>query len=340
MSQESTLLYQCTFCYPILEGILTYLSASEASLFISVIGLRNHPEIKGTIDRFSNIYRDMPELLNWMRLMASKGHSIWLAGGGLAALRSRICSPLKYWGEGNGEKTIRLWVMVKSSAADEELVRRRQSRPSTYYAITEDGDVVWSRTPQMKALRGTRKLIFGNVIPLPGTFGNNPSPSQTGWLKSNIPNTNKIEFVCKFGVDEGLLPSGRTPTRVPIYDICPIAHDKAHHSRICCATLGPGAIWSCSVYAPGRKSEIFTVPYIDVGQSLTMESPRETRFPPYRLHTSCWSDDFEAVYRGGDLAGVFLGKKGQFAVKIRCCDYDKNICREYQVVPGRSVPRN
>ncbi|KAJ3578092.1 hypothetical protein NPX13_g2476 [Xylaria arbuscula] len=324
--------------HPLPADAASAMPASEASLFIGVLGLKSHPEIEGTIDRYTNIFRDMPEMLSWMRLMASKGHRVWLAGGGLAVLRSRIRSPLRYWREGNGNNTIRLWVMVKASAADEELAQRRHSKPSAYYALTEDGDVVWSRTPQMRALRGTGKFMYGNVLPLPGTFcDDDPYPSGTGWLKSNLGNSNKIEFVCNFGVDEELLLSHRTPTRVPIYDICPIAHDKSHLSRRCCATLGPGAMWLRSVYASGRKSEVFTLPYIDVTHSIAMESSREPKLPQHRLHTSLWSDDFETIYKGGDLAGVFLEKKGQFAVKIRCCDYEGNICREYQVASSCSV---
>ncbi|KAI1158997.1 hypothetical protein F5B18DRAFT_638769 [Nemania serpens] len=266
MSQQSTpLLYQCVRHYPVLKRILTHLSASETSLFISVLKLKDEHDIKRSADRYANIFRDMPEMLSWMRLIASKGHRVWLAGGGLAALRSRICNPLEYWPEGDGNNTIRLWVMVKASGADEELARRRHSKPSAYYALTEDGDVVWSHTPQMKALRATGKFMFGNVVPLPGTFGDRRYPRKTGWLKSNLGNSNKIEFVCNFGVDEELVLGYHTPpTRVPVYDICPIAHDKSHPSRICCATLGPGAMWLRSLHAPGRESEAFALPSVPV----------------------------------------------------------------------------
>ncbi|KAJ2987976.1 hypothetical protein NUW58_g4218 [Xylaria curta] len=125
----------------------TAIPASEAPLFISVLGLRSNDENKRTTGRYANIFWDMPEMSSWMRLMASKGHRVWLAGGGLAALRSRICSPLRYWREGNGNNTIRLWIVVTALAADEELAWRRHSKPSVYYALTKDGDVVWSHTP-------------------------------------------------------------------------------------------------------------------------------------------------------------------------------------------------
>ncbi|KAJ2993975.1 hypothetical protein NUW58_g1678 [Xylaria curta] len=128
-------------------GHAEMLVASEAPLFISVLGLRSNDENKRTTGRYANIFWDMPEMSSWMRLMASKGHRVWLAGGGLAALRSRICSPLRYWREGNGNNTIRLWIVVTALAADEELAWRRHSKPSVYYALTKDGDVVWSHTP-------------------------------------------------------------------------------------------------------------------------------------------------------------------------------------------------
>lgn len=39
-----------------------------------------------------------------------------------------------------------------------------------------------------------------------------------------------------------------------------------------------------------------------MSHSIAMESSREPKLPQYQLHTSYWSDDFEAIYKGGDLA--------------------------------------
>ncbi|KAI0163884.1 hypothetical protein GGR57DRAFT_451741 [Xylariaceae sp. FL1272] len=172
--------------------LLACLSASDATLFMSAIGLRYHPETKSTVDRYTSIYRDMPELFDWMNQMLSKGHSVSLAGGGLAALYARINAPLTYWRQGKGTDTIRLW----------ELALRQ-------------GTVVWSRTPRMRELLGTGGIMYGNVIPLPGAF---PGPRRA--------NPGGIETVCYVGQDEDRISESRTPNGVPVFEICPIAHTE------------------------------------------------------------------------------------------------------------------
>ncbi|KAI0191346.1 hypothetical protein F4808DRAFT_443938 [Astrocystis sublimbata] len=330
MSRTLSLVRQCANCYPILESLLVYLSASEATLFTTLIGLRHHAAVKNVVDRFASIYRDMPELFAWMSQMLSKGHSVWLAGGGLTALYARIETPLRYWSQGRGTDTIRLWVVVKASAADQELARRRRLRPSTYYALTEDEDVVWSHTPQMKELRRAGKLTYSNMVPIPGAFPDHRLGDRKGWLKSDVLSNHGIETVCYVGRHEEQMGESLTPDAVPIFEVCPMAHGKEHPATICCAELGPGATYSGSVRAHRRTSETFIVPYIDVGYTLAADHPRSAAGPPQRLHRSHWDESLERLCHRGSATS--LQESHEFFVKLRCPDFPGDLNRDYQVV--------
>ncbi|KAI8623438.1 hypothetical protein F5Y19DRAFT_492630 [Xylariaceae sp. FL1651] len=356
MTPIRNLLRRCVFCYPILQSLLSHLGSTESAAFIQSIGLLGHVEVQGTVNKFSNLLRDMPEMADWMRAMISKGHSVWLAGRDLVALKSRISDPNQYWNQGNGENTIRLWVMVKATAADQELSRRRQKKPQTYYQITENGDVVWSGTPEMELKAG----IWGNVVPLPGTFlPTDPSP-ENGWLKSTVPNNNNIEFVCcHYGHNISMF-SGSTNSRIPIFRICPMSREKTHDAKLCSEQYGPGALRMEIRDAAGSILELFTVPYINVCRYLSsIQQSQDMEAPTNQLNMSFWRKNFDAIednvsanIKGGPVVEYFTSLVaatnqaydnvlsrygGQFAMKLACNGHEVRITRELQLVSDTLV---
>lgn len=305
---SSILLWTCTYYYPVLEKILDNLSATEASILLAVIGLGYGSGMTTNFKRYLSIYRDMPELQDWWHLMASKGHSIWLAGSGLETLRSRIRDPLQYWNKGHGRDTIRLWLLVKASRADQELARRKKIDPLARYALTESGDIVWNCTPEMEKLKSSGRFVYGNIIPIPGTFPRRDDIDDS-WRKSDVPNENHIEFVCSLGWRERI---GLTSTPIPTYEICAMVQGQRHLGERYCDRLGPGA-----VYLPKglKQVDLYMVPYIQI-----MHEPATERLVvPENAEISLRTQDLGACAQDKDALIETVEKNMAVFVQIGCC---------------------
>lgn len=306
----SILLWMCTYYYPILEKILDNLSATESSILLAVIGLGYGSGTTTNFKRYLSIYRDMPELEDWWHLMASKGHSIWLAGSGLATLESRIRDPLQYWNKGYGRDTIRLWLLVKASRADQELARRKKIDPLAQYALTESGDIVWSRTPEMEKLKSSGRFVYGNIIPIPGTFPRRDDIDDS-WRKSDVPNENRIEFVCSLGWRERI---GLTSTPIPTYEICTMVQGQCHLGERYCDSLGPGAV---HLSKPPKQVDLYVVPYIQI----THEPITRRLEVPGKAEMSQCTQDLRACARDKHAAIGIREKNMAISIQLGCCNY-------------------
>lgn len=319
--EPSFLLRVCTYYYPVLERILDNLSASESAMLLAITGSRYGSGMATSFKSYLSIYRDMPELHDWWHLMASKGHSIWLVGSGLATLESRIRDPLGYWNRGYGEDTIRLWLMVKASSADQELVRRKKIDPLAQYALTECGDTVWRGTPQMEKLKSGGKYVYGNIIPIPGTFPRRDDIDDS-WRRSDVPNENRIEFVCSLGWRERI---GLAWTPAPTYEICAMVQGQRHLGERYCDKLGPGAL---HLQKRPKQVDLYTVPYAEV----THDPATGRLMMPGKVEMWQWSQELWACARDKDEAIAILEKDAAFFVRIGGCNRIFHCSWSYQVI--------
>lgn len=194
-SEISRLEHICTCFYPILRIILQYLSGSDAAVLLSVIGLFQNPGWQGITKKSVTLLRDIPEHVDWISQMVSKGHAAFLIGGDLEIWRSRQKYPLTH----GTRSPLRLWLAVRVSRELRDERRRRQEvRPNAYFLVSKDGDVVWG--PSREAYNLSKSGVTYSkttIIPPPGNAENLPylENGRTSWMKTCVPNENGIEIV-------------------------------------------------------------------------------------------------------------------------------------------------
>ncbi|KAK4107442.1 hypothetical protein N656DRAFT_509171 [Canariomyces notabilis] len=158
-----------TFIYytPILNSVLSCLSALDASIFLAVLGLSFHPDWRNTVKMFTSPLRDIPEVAPWITTMIENGHAAFLIGADL----NRWRYPLTTYS--NARFPLRLWLAVRvRRGVDKELTRRKlhesqqQARLGLgpYFAVTESGHVVWGPSRQTRGLRNV--LTRQSLIPI------------------------------------------------------------------------------------------------------------------------------------------------------------------------------
>ena len=138
----------CDSSYAVLQSLLSCLSATDASAFLSATGIRFSTPTE-ILDKYLDVHRDMPEYEDWMKLMILKGHTVLLAGADLDLLRYRLKYPFRYWKKGLGERKLRLWLLVAAMEAEYEMWQRRHAgaQGSTDFYINVRGDVSWDTPP-------------------------------------------------------------------------------------------------------------------------------------------------------------------------------------------------
>ena len=203
----------CERSYPVLESALSALSGSDASLFLSVTGLRKVISQR-TLERYVSIYRDMPEQIGWMRTMASRDHTVILAGAGINQVFNRLKYPLTYWKRGMGESTIRLWFLVvtmedcrkqEMETTLEDTVRYVDIngfvKSSTRFGVFK-GEHLYSFVVSGDHEPCDKFLDFEvGILPTLGTwprcneYSDTYPPRNTRWFIDPTPNENRIQFV-------------------------------------------------------------------------------------------------------------------------------------------------
>ncbi|KAK4163060.1 hypothetical protein QBC43DRAFT_301545 [Cladorrhinum sp. PSN259] len=96
---------------PVLDTIMSHLSASDASAFLTATDLRSKLS-EEYIKKHLDVVNDMPEHADWIRQAIKDGHRVYLAGAGIGMLSARIQYPTSYWRRGLGQDTIVLWLIV------------------------------------------------------------------------------------------------------------------------------------------------------------------------------------------------------------------------------------
>lgn len=170
--------------YPIVESILSNLSATDTSAFAYSIGMEFSDAQK---KKYMSVLRDIPEHCGWIEQMQSMGNEVTLVGKDLERIQWRIDNPGKY--DRRGEVPICIWLAV----VDMEHTRaNRVEGSSTRYLMSFSGNMSIA-TGYYGALLGSGGhystmfiLRYGHTERLPGSLD---------WHVSTIPNANNIKVV-------------------------------------------------------------------------------------------------------------------------------------------------
>lgn len=285
---------------PILDSILQHLSGSESALLLSILHLLRDRQL---VRKHVTPIRDLPEYADWIELMISKGHAVFLLGEDVDNLRFRLEKPQTYWAQGRGKNALRIWLLARTSKTA-TLAFKEQGRPFTdqgpgpspriagksRYWLTSDGDLQYPKT--VEEVRHFRHLevsgtvqLNGKLIPIPGMShdirGSVFRHTRSNWQRTTIKNSNSIDIVCADDCGdvyetEEFSQQITDPHITPMFEFCPTKRErqtayleKSHMrhaygiAREDCHILGPGSLQLPRV-AFQRPSSGFTLPYFCV----------------------------------------------------------------------------
>lgn len=170
--------------YPIVESILSNLSATDTSAFAYSIGMELSDAQK---KKYMSILRDIPEHHGWIDQMQSMGNEATLVGKDLERIQWRIDNPGEY--DRRGEAPICIWLAV----VDMEHTRANHAEgTSTRYLMSCSGSmsIVTGYYGALLGSGGHYSTMFilrhGHTERLPGSLD---------WHVSTIPNANNIKVV-------------------------------------------------------------------------------------------------------------------------------------------------
>ena len=308
-SEISRLENICVCFYPVLRKILQYLSGSDAAILLSVIGLFRNPEWQGITKKSVTLLRDIPEHVDWIHQMISKGHTALLIGGDLETWRSRLQYPLTH----RRRSPLRLWLAVRvSREVRDERRRREEVRRYDHFLVATDGGVVWGPSREAREARKSGMAFSKTtIIPPPGYAGDLPLPGNdwTSWMKTYVPNENGIDLVWAYTND--------MYGDLPLIEMCPTLwydlqencqRNGYHYSKIACKRcdpLTPGASFRREKFS----RSIFRLPYFDCKRMVYSES----HVPAINEH--------DEIIHPDDLA---------FALKLDCVPGPTNVMEKIQ----------
>ena len=249
------------------EGVLNYLSGSEAASFLAALNILGDKEWKRTRDQFVSFLRDVPEHSPWIEGLMSKGHKVFFVGRDVTIWKKRLEDPVGYWKEHSdpwNEEPLKVWIAVR-------VVTDMFKKPSTSHGLRNryyhsyGTDVNGNIFTKILKQRLGRHILRRNILPVSGDV----QPTQSvAWRRSTKPNNIRVVWAD--------FPDGSEQS-TPHVRICPIQgnsrrtndamngnHYRQNHS---CLLLPPGAV--CEI-SPIRKLCTF-MPYIDLGDGKLQE---------------------------------------------------------------------
>lgn len=127
---------QCLAYFPILDCLLSYLSATDSSIVLGLIGVL-YTNDNNAYKRYVDVFRDIPEYASWIKQMLSKGHTVLLVGKDLEALELSYKYPLWYWREHSRSEVRSLWLVALTTKMRKDSLRKTDAIP----AMDESGDI-------------------------------------------------------------------------------------------------------------------------------------------------------------------------------------------------------
>ena len=267
-SPPSTAIY----LYPILEAVLSFLSALDASFLLAVLGLKFQLDWQGVVEKFTSPLRDLPEVAPWIATIIKNGHAAFLIGGDL----NRWRYPLTTYDQ--SRSTLRLWLALRVRRdVDEELARRRESgtlRP--FFIIANSGHEVYGPGKQARELMLSNNVVLtdSSLIPIPaskclGPLTDHLFSDRTEWLETRT-NEGGVQLVWA---------RTSSDSRLPIAELCPTQWQDQRHEN----EGRDGWHWTpgsrCDRSAPGAVREgrrerrsVFSLPYLDLSTMVYSKS--------------------------------------------------------------------
>ncbi|PWI64461.1 hypothetical protein PCL_10439 [Purpureocillium lilacinum] len=221
---------------PILDRILQHLSGSESALLLSILHLLRD---RCLVRKHVTPIRDLPEYADWIELMVSKGHTVFLLGEDVENLRFRLEKPQTYWAEGRA--TLAFKEQGRPFTDQDPGPSPRIAGKSRYW-LTSDGDLQYPKT--VEEVRHFRRLeasgtvqLNGKLIPTPGmSHGIRNSDlrsafrhTRSNWQKTTIKNSNSIDIVCADDcghVYDDFSQQVTDPRITPMFQFCPTKRER------------------------------------------------------------------------------------------------------------------
>lgn len=178
-----------TNAYPVVESILSNLSATDASTFIHALDINLSEACRG---KYMDITRDIPEHMDWIDNMRASGHVALLIGADLARWEWRIEHPDEY--DRRSETPLCIWlavVPVAEARANKIWAANRMYSKGCYY-MHSSGAIHHFASRDRSLLRREkyRSTMFavrhGDMEELMG---------DSGWHISTVANENNIRIV-------------------------------------------------------------------------------------------------------------------------------------------------
>lgn len=202
-------IYTCTSRYPIVELILSSLSATDCSSFIHATKIDLPHKI---VNKYVNIMRDIPEHLDWILEQRSIGNRVDLVGVDLERWGRRIMHPWEY--DRKNEKPLCIWLMVTPS-------RGSRTMHANGHFLSWQGKM-------------TDITQLGLVDSMPfGPRGGSTSHYMENGEWEEIENILSTTFVCRFdhmsGLPSGIKSSNWFISTIPNENNIKIVYFAGHH---------------------------------------------------------------------------------------------------------------
>ncbi|KAJ4190520.1 hypothetical protein NW767_011348 [Fusarium falciforme] len=128
------MLSQCLAYFPILDTLMSYLSATDSAIVLGVTGLLYHADTDA-YSRYTWILKDFPEYADWILNMVSKGHTILLVGKDLEEILDSYGHPLTHWKTHSRAEVRHLWLVALATKAYKNALKN-----NSFAATDEDGN--------------------------------------------------------------------------------------------------------------------------------------------------------------------------------------------------------
>lgn len=188
-------IHECISAYPIVDGILSNLSATDSSAFLCAMKIELPDTTK---NKYLKPVRDLPEHEEWIDSMVKAGNQVLLAGSDLLRLHTRILHPDTY--NRKNERPLCIWLICIPM----DIIRynNRSANGMQNYVMTWDGDFKTVHdvlktydienvfnTPERGCPSSMFICRFDHMVSLPS------SDRGSGWYVSTIHNQNNINIV-------------------------------------------------------------------------------------------------------------------------------------------------
>lgn len=137
----------CKSSYPVLESIMSSLTATDVSVFLYTFSLADLVPDK-TKEKYMNIYRDLPGYEDWIDTLRARGDTFIIVGNEINMLLKRYKDPMNYWVSDDYRDQHIVWGIVVSGISYAVMTGTEYEFPDGFdlmkcqtYGLRESGEV-------------------------------------------------------------------------------------------------------------------------------------------------------------------------------------------------------